>query len=346
MLSSLVSGLRSRYRRQMQLQTQQMEPHVRTQLVEYVQDNMIIEDDEDNDDDDGNGGNDKGGTNKSNDGDHANANNNTDSHHFLDIDIIQEELDVAHDNITKLKSKEEFILTRLTKYKQLPQEKLTQGQKDQLVDIENIHTNMVSQITNFTKRIQQLEQQQSLIMMQKEECDDFLQIAHDIEVQRNIQREREREGQFLQDEHLEQHPSTAPSSSEIIIMDGAVIDDKDEAEDNNQDEGDVELGKVVVVAEEEKEEVAFAVGGDQDGRNEPTAVTTTKEDEGIASNDDDSHTDKNSTTTAAVAAATTTDGDAAAAIIDGEGDDYVDIEVNDYNDDDGGANAQVEKQDG
>ena len=314
MLSSLVSGLRSRYRRQMQLQTQQMEPHIRTQLVEYVQDNLIIEDDDDDDgndnnnnddnnNDDDNTGDKKGGTNND-----ANV-DNVHHHLLLDIDTIQNELDVVHENITKLKCKEEFISLRLMKYKQLPQDKLTEQQKQQLVEIETIHSNMVLQIDNLSKRITQLEQQQSLIRMQKEECDDFLQIAHDIE----IQRQREREGHHAQQEG-EERPSTAPpSSSEIIVTDETMIDNKVGQEENQEDEdGDVELGKVE--AEEAEEEIAVDVDVvDQDSRDE------------INSNSDNNN--KNAAT--AVVASDGGDATAAATDVGGDGevgDDYVDIE--------------------
>ena len=226
MLSSLVDGLRSRYRRQMIKQTKEMEPHIRTQLVEYVQDGLID------------------ATEVVDEGDGSDSNQQQEQPRLtaVDSDTIQNELDIAHENISKLQSKEEFIAVRLNKYKQVPQDKLTDEQKQQLLKVDGIHKDMIQQIQVLENRVAELEYQQSLIRMQKEECEDFLNIAHDIE----IERQRQRMGLITDTELLpidSEEDVAAAAAAEASGKDNETDNNVSHENDNDDKDGNIELGK-------------------------------------------------------------------------------------------------------
>jgi len=175
MISSFVSGLRSRMRRQIQKNTSKLEPSVRDELVWEVR-NGLQHDARTNDDDEN--------------GDTASVDAS------MQLEQLEEELEIAKEQLQQSEERQQFVETRLFKYKRLLQDMQYQTKDDDaqhkeqqqnllqaLQTIEGNHKAMLAQMERMKRRIQRMEGQRDDMTRQLQECHDFLEAAGNVHVE-------------------------------------------------------------------------------------------------------------------------------------------------------------------
>ena len=145
MISSLVSGIKKRYRKNVEKQTAHMDPVVRTHLVEVLEDTALEQE---------------------------------------ELLQLEQDLHQARVQLSALETKQQFIETRYFSYRQqLRDAPLATKQKNQpaLDAVGNTHKQLLASIEMCKRRIHAMDKQRDLLQYKTEECQYFLEAADKIQ---------------------------------------------------------------------------------------------------------------------------------------------------------------------
>jgi hypothetical protein len=239
MISSLVSGIKKRYRKNLEKQTAQMDPVVRTHLVEVLEDTALEQE---------------------------------------ELGKLEQELHQARVQLSELETKQHFVETRLFAYrKQLQEAPLDVKEKNQpaLDAVGTTHKQLLASIELFKRRIYAMEKERDLMQYKTEECQDFLTAAQKLQ---NATNQDEETGNAAPDTGLERTEPlhTEEEKEELTTNSTTTSDDNEEEEEEVKELPGIEHGTeptVLAMDEEqgleEEEEIE-----ETDDSSEPKQVLT------------------------------------------------------------------------
>jgi hypothetical protein len=225
MIASLVSGIKKRYRKNLEKQTAQMDPVVRTHLVEVLEDTALEQ---------------------------------------QELERLEEELHQASAQLSALETKQHFVETRLFAYrKQLQDAPLDVKEKNQpaLDAVGTTHKQLLASIEMFKRRIHAMEKERDLLQYKAEECQYFLTAAEKLQNAANHRDEEtgngDGDGDAAAGLDLTEPLSLSTEEEKQELTTDSTTDDKEEKEPPVQD-NDTEPAVLLIDEEqgfdEEKEE--------------------------------------------------------------------------------------------
>jgi hypothetical protein len=261
MISSLVSGIKKRYRKNLEKQTAQMDPVVRTHLVEVLEDTALEQE---------------------------------------ELGRLEQELHQARVQLSELETKQHFVETRLFAYrKQLQEAPLDVKEKNQpaLDAVGTTHKQLLASIELFKRRIYAMEKERDLMQYKTEECQDFLTAAQKLQ---NATNQDEETGNATPDTGLERtEPLHTEEEKEELTTNPStnttITDDNEEEEEEVKELPGIEHGTEPTVLAMDEEQGLEEEVEETDESEEPNQVLTELEPEpagepetdGKADDDDD-----------------------------------------------------------